>query len=145
MATLNLAGLVAAFPDAEIEETPFGPMARVPRERYKAFCEALQEAGCLLSSVTAVDRIETIEVVAHILESATGQEQITIKVALPPDDPRVDSLTPVWAGAEWQERETYDMYGVIFEGHPDPTRVLLVDDFEGFPLRKSFELEEVEW
>ncbi|MHB0976834.1 MAG: NADH-quinone oxidoreductase subunit C [Candidatus Aquicultorales bacterium] len=142
MAKFDLEALVSKF-SGSIEESAFETIARVPRENYRAFCEALKMEGCELSSITAVDRVEKLEVVAHIL--AAPAEQITVKADIPVDDPKVDSLYPVWAGSEWQERETYDMYGITFTDHPDLTRILLVDDFEGHPLRKSYELEEVPW
>ncbi|MCL5292138.1 MAG: NADH-quinone oxidoreductase subunit C [Actinobacteria bacterium] len=143
MRKLNLPEVVRRFDGARIEEIPFGRVLKVPRESFRALCEALKLDGCELSSITAVDRIESLEVDVHLLISPS--EQLTVKTEVPVDDPKVDSLCPVWTGAEWQEREVYDMYGVEFSGHPDLTRILLTDDFEGFPLRKSYELEEVEW
>lgn len=143
MAKVDAAAVAAGFPGAQVEETPFGPVVRVARESYRALCAALRGKGCEFSSITAVDRMEKFEVVVHLL--ASPAEQITVKTELPADGPKVDSLCPVWEGAEWQEREVYDMYGIDFVDHPDLTRILLPDDFEGFPLRKSFELEEVGW
>ncbi len=143
MANVDLAALSARFEGTEVRETQLGPIVIAPRESYRAICEALKLEGCELSSITAVDRGETVEVVAHLLESPSSQ--ITVKAILPDGDLKVDSLYPVWEGAEWQEREVYDMFGIEFADHPDLTRVLIVDDFEGYPLRKSFELEEAEW
>jgi len=57
---------------------------------------------------------------------------------IPLDDPKVDSVTPVWPGANFHEREAYDMMGIVFEGHPDLRRILLPDDFTFHPLRKNF-------
>ena len=57
---------------------------------------------------------------------------------MPDDDPRIDSLMPVWEGANWFEREVYDMFGITFDGHPDLRRILLYNGFEGHPLRKDY-------
>ena len=143
MAKVDLAAIAARFDGTEVQETELGPIVIVPRESFRAICEALKLEGCELSSITAVDKRENVELVVHLLESPSSQ--ITVKAVLPDGDLKVDSLYPVWEGAEWQEREVYDMFGVEFVDHPDLTRVLIVDDFEGFPLRKSFELEEAEW
>jgi NADH-quinone oxidoreductase subunit C len=59
-------------------------------------------------------------------------------VKLPVEEPHMPSMTAVWRGMDWQEREIYDLLGVIFDGHPDLRRILLPDDWEGFPLRKSY-------
>jgi len=64
-----------------------------------------------------------------------------VKTSCPEDDPVVPSATPLWAGANWHEREAYDMFGVRFEGHPDLRRILMPEDFDAFPLRKEFPME----
>ena len=65
---------------------------------------------------------------------------LAIACHLPREDPRVPTLTSLWPGAAWMERETYDMFGVIFDGHPGLTRILMPDDWEGFPQRKDYPL-----
>jgi NADH-quinone oxidoreductase subunit C len=65
-------------------------------------------------------------------------DRITVKLRVPTDDPRVDSVTPEWPTADHQEREVYDMFGVVFEGHPDLRRILMPEDYEGFPQRRDF-------
>ncbi|MGA0198788.1 MAG: NAD(P)H-quinone oxidoreductase subunit J [Prochlorotrichaceae cyanobacterium] len=65
-------------------------------------------------------------------------QEVRIKVFLPREDPRVDSVYWVWKGADWQERETYDMYGIIYEGHPSLKRILMPEDWVGWPLRKDY-------
>jgi len=87
--------------------------------------------------LTGVDRQDSLEVVYH-LSSTNRNHKITIKVAVPPNQPQIPSLCPVYKGVNWHERETSEMLGIIFEGHPDPRHLLLVDDFEGYPLRKDF-------
>jgi NADH-quinone oxidoreductase subunit C len=65
-------------------------------------------------------------------------DRITVKLRVPLDDPRVDSVTPDWPTANHQEREVYDMFGVVFDGHPDMRRILMPEDYEGHPQRRDF-------
>jgi len=65
-------------------------------------------------------------------------DRITVKVRVPGDDPTVPSVTPDWPTADFQEREVYDMFGVVFPGHPDPRRILMPEDYEGHPQRRDF-------
>ena len=97
-----------------------------------------------LVDVTAVeyrDRERTLEVV-YFLRSLERRADLRVKVELDPrGDLAVDSVTPLWAGANWLEREVYDMFGVAFRGHPDLRRILMWETYaEGFPLRKDFPL-----
>ncbi len=93
----------------------------------------------LLSSVTSVDRISHFEVVYH-LTSLQKNESLVIKINCGEGriDPKVSSVISVWRGAELQEREIYDLMGIMFEGHPNMKRLLLWENFEGHPLRKDF-------
>jgi NADH-quinone oxidoreductase subunit C len=89
--------------------------------------------------VTAVDYIgqrERFEVVYH-LYSTKHHHRIRLKARLPEENPSIASVVPVWVGANWHERETYDMYGIVFDGHPDLTRILMPADWSGHPLRKD--------
>ncbi|MCL5958166.1 MAG: NADH-quinone oxidoreductase subunit C [Chloroflexi bacterium] len=92
-----------------------------------------------LSSVSGVDRLDRIEVVYH-MHSLSSHLTLCLRARLNVDNPVVDSLTPVWAGANWHEREAYDLFGIKFSGHPDLRRIMLEDDFDGHPLRKSYRL-----
>jgi NADH-quinone oxidoreductase subunit C len=65
-------------------------------------------------------------------------DRISVKARLHTDDPRIDSVTEMFPGADFPEREVYDMFGVVFEGHPDLRRILMPEDFEGFPQRRDF-------
>ena len=65
-------------------------------------------------------------------------DRITVKVRVPTDDPRLPTVTGLFPGAEFPEREVYDMFGVVFDGHPDLRRILMPEDFEGFPQRRDF-------
>jgi NADH-quinone oxidoreductase subunit C len=65
-------------------------------------------------------------------------DRLTVKLRVPTDDPRVPSVTPEWPTANHQEREVYDMFGVVFDGHPDLRRILMPEDYEGYPQRRDF-------
>jgi NADH-quinone oxidoreductase subunit C len=80
---------------------------------------------------------ERFEVVYH-LHSLSQGHRLRVRVPVPESDPVVDSVTPLWAGANWFEREVWDMFGVRFRGHPDLRRVLLYEEFQGHPLRKDY-------
>jgi NADH dehydrogenase I D subunit len=93
--------------------------------------------------VTAVDYIgqqQRFEVVYH-LYSTRHHHRLRLKARVPEDRASLPSVTPVWVGANWLERETYDMYGIRFAGHPDLRRIYLYDEFEGHPLRKDYPKE----
>jgi len=89
---------------------------------------------------SATDRGETLEIVHGVRNLESGDE-IFVKTAVPADRPELDSVALVYSGAEWHEREVLDLFGVTFRGHPDPRRILLPDDYEGSPLRKSFAMD----
>lgn len=89
------------------------------------------------SCVSGVDRIDCFQVVYHIT-SYVNKITIEIIVDLPHDNPEVDSVTPLWGGANWHEREAYDMFGIIFKNHPKLERILLDEDVQFFPMRKDF-------
>ena len=91
----------------------------------------------LLSCISGVDMLDHIETVYHVRSLTRGQ-LLQIKVRLDHEKPEVDSVVSVWPTANWLERETYDLYGIKFKGHPDLRRMLLDDDFVGYPLLKSF-------
>jgi NADH-quinone oxidoreductase subunit C len=92
---------------------------------------------CGVDRLLIEDRFERFEVVCH-LYSLTHNHRLRVRVAVPEEDPVVDSLTAVWRSANWFEREIWDMYGIRFRGHPDLRRLLLYDQFEGHPLRKNY-------
>ncbi len=76
------------------------------------------------------------------LRSTAHRHRIRIKVRATEADPKVASLTPLWPGFDWQERETFDMYGIRYDGHPDLRRIYLYDEFVGYPLRKDYPKEK---
>lgn len=99
-----------------------------------------QELGYgMLMSVTGVDWKTSYQLVYHIYK-IDSPFPIVLKCSLPHDEnPEVPSLVPLWPGADFQEREIYDLFGVVFTGHPDLRRILLADDFPGHPLRKDWQ------
>jgi NADH-quinone oxidoreductase subunit C len=74
------------------------------------------------------------------LLSMTNNQRIRLEVSVPDSDPHIPSLVEVWAGNNWNERETFDMFGIIFDGHPGLTRILMPDDWQGHPQRKDYAL-----
>lgn len=93
-----------------------------------------------LSSVTAVDRYPAeprFEVVYH-LHSVERNERLRLKCRLSGGEPAIESVTSVWRGANWYEREVFDLFGIRFNGHPDLRRIMLPDEWEGHPLRKDY-------
>ncbi|MFH0926120.1 MAG: NADH-quinone oxidoreductase subunit C [bacterium] len=103
-------------------------------------CRFLKESELDLKhprSIAGVDRKEYLEVVYHLCSINNGNK-ITVKVKLPKDSAELPSLYNVYKGSEWHERETGEMFGITFDGHPDPRHLLLLDNFQGYPLRKDF-------
>jgi NADH/F420H2 dehydrogenase subunit C len=111
----------------------------IDREHLVAVCRFLRDqlSFDLLSCISGVDMLDHLETVYHLRSVARGQ-LLQLKVKIEHEKPEVDSVVSVWPTANWLERETYDMYGIRFSGHPDLRRMLLDDDFEGYPLLKTF-------
>src|SRR5690606_11301453 len=138
------------FPDAihDVSE-PKGLLTfTTAREQIPAVISFLQEEASLafrfLTDLTGVhypDRELPLGVVYH-LQSMALNRRLRIKAFLPLNDPHIESLAGLFPGANWMERETYDFFGIIFEGHPDLRRILNVDDMVAFPMRKEFPLED---
>lgn len=130
------------FDSVVFEDSLGQAVARIAPDDWLEFARAAKESGFeVCVDVTAVDwmrqRPVRFEVVANILsmEHALRLRMITTAER---QDPTVDSLVPVWPGANYAEREAFDMFGIVFEGHPDLTRILMPDEWEGYPLRKDF-------
>jgi len=99
----------------------------------------------MLSCVTGIDNgveANTMEIIYH-LYSIPFNVSLMLKVVLPRENPEVDSLCSVWKSANWLEREVYDMFGIQFKNHPDLRRILMPNDWEGFPLRKDYQHQEL--
>lgn len=117
------------------------------RERILDVCRYLKDDPDIqmdyladLCGVDYPDRKHRFEVV-YTLFSMKFQHRLTIKAQITEEDPCVDSVVSLWSGANWHEREACDMYGIIFNGHPDLRRILMPEDWEGFPLRKDHPLK----
>lgn len=123
----------------------------VKKEKIQEVCRYLKTNFDFkfLPDITAVDYLEKktprYEVVyyLHIFGPEFDENmRIRLKVELSEEDRMVDSVTPVWSGANWLEREVYDMFGIEFVGHPDLRRILMPEDYEVFPLRKDFDVRD---
>jgi NADH-quinone oxidoreductase subunit C len=119
----------------------------VPRELLRATAQQCRDNPALnfnlLSDATCIDRFPVeprLELNYHLL-SISRRDRVRLRTSLSVQHPVVDSLVPIWPGADWLEREIFDLFGIRFEGHPDLRRILLPDDFEGAPLRRDFPVE----
>jgi NADH-quinone oxidoreductase subunit C len=112
------------------------PAARVLRDRADL-------RFTFLADITAVDLhpAEPRFEVVYMLVSIAHGLRLRLKVRLPGEDAHVASLTTVWPAANWLEREVWDMFGIQFDGHPDPRRLLMPEDWDGFPLRKDYPVQ----
>ncbi len=96
----------------------------------------------VLADLAGVDTGQEMQVAYHLWSQTTPDWLRVIVEGLPRDDPRVPSATFLWKGAEWMERETYDMFGIVFEGNRDLRRIYMPPDYTSFPLRKDFYLAD---
>ena len=123
----------------------------VKKDLIKDICLFLRDEPSLrmnhLSDLTAVDFSRypgdtglRFEVVYNMI-SNVHHHRIRLKVRVPEEDPRIDSVSSIWQTANWHERETFDLMGIRFDGHPDLRRILLSEDWEGHPLRKEYPLK----
>ncbi|WP_438824413.1 NADH-quinone oxidoreductase subunit C [Bacillus sp. JJ63] len=96
-----------------------------------------------MSELHATDFVTHMEVYVHLF-SYGKRQSVAVKVKLDRDEPKVSSIAPLWSGADWPEREAYDLLGVVFEGHSNLKRILMPDDWIGYPLRKDYEPFDVE-
>jgi NADH-quinone oxidoreductase subunit C len=96
----------------------------------------------ILSDLAGVDTGQTLQVVYHLWSPLSAAWMRVIADGLSREDPRIPSITFIWGGAEWAEREAYDMFGINFEGNRDLRRIYMPPDYRGFPLRKDFMLAD---
>lgn len=137
---------VPRLPDRLVDQLAFPQ-----RDTYKEMVTAFRDAGFeMCADLCAVDYLthpgrslpdgvtpERFEVVVNLL-SLSSRQRVRIRVQVPESDPTVDSLTDVYPGTDAMEREAYDMVGILFAGHPDMTRILMPEEWEGHPLRKDY-------
>ncbi|HWA08985.1 MAG TPA: NADH-quinone oxidoreductase subunit C [Opitutaceae bacterium] len=142
--------LKARFPQVTDRASLDHPAVNVPAADVPAVLKYLREefAFDLLADVTAIDWAEGVSprftVVYHLL-STTGHAYLRVAANCASDAaPEVPSVVDLWAGANWHEREVYDMFGIKFAGHPDLRRILMWDEYPHFPLRKEFPLAGIE-
>ncbi|MCU5596387.1 NADH-quinone oxidoreductase subunit C [Bacillus wiedmannii] len=96
-----------------------------------------------MSELHATDFVTHMEVYVHLF-SYGKKQSVAVKVKLDREEPQVESVTALWKGADWPEREAYDLLGIVFKGHPNLSRILMPDDWIGYPLRKDYEPYDVE-
>ena len=145
-----LASLQQAVPGAPFERAPSIDLQTViytPRDTLPEVARALRdrpELGFdLLAELTAADywpsepRFELV----YILVSIANRTRLRLKVRLDAHDPHVATVTGVWPAANWLEREVWDLFGIAFDGHPDPRRLLMPEDWDGYPLRKDYPVQ----
>ncbi len=139
-----------AVPSARLVRTGSDTVLTVDPAEWPDLAARLKEEGFeMLVDLCGVDYLEfpagaihraeavRFEVVANLL-SVSRKERCRVRVPLIGNEPVCPTVTGVWPGADWYEREAFDMFGIVFEGHPDMTRILMPDDWEGHPLRKDY-------
>jgi NADH-quinone oxidoreductase subunit C len=141
-----VASLQQAVPDATFEAATTVDLHSafyVSRDHVAAAARALRETSSLdfsfLAELTAVDywpREPRFEVV-YVLVSLRHRFRARMKVRVAGADARLSTVSAIWPAANWLEREVWDLFGIVFDGHPDPRRLLMPEDWEGFPLRKD--------
>lgn len=144
----TLAELTAAIPATTTSEFRGQMRAIVPREHLQAAFQLLRDRRKfdLMVDVTCVDYLhyrgaEHRFGLVYLLASTVTNERLTLRVFLDEPELTVPSAVPLWEGANWMEREVFDMFGILFDGHPDLRRILLPDEFAAFPLRKDYPLQ----
>ncbi|HWI20153.1 MAG TPA: NADH-quinone oxidoreductase subunit C [Vicinamibacterales bacterium] len=146
-----IAAIAPAVPGASYEalvssDAAVTPTILVPREFIVATCQALQGPGLeyvAFSDVTAVDyhpnRLPRYDLVYHLV-SPHRRARVRLKVRINAQE-AIDTLTTLYPGAGWPEREVYDLFGIVFDGHTDLRRLMMPDDWEGHPLRKDYAVQ----
>ena len=141
-----LARLAGDFGQVAFEAEADGDVAHVPPSDVGEFVAAAKDAGydvfIDLCGVDYLRRKPRYEVVINLL-SYTRRRRLRIRVGVDGAQPEMPSISGVFPGANFYERETYDLFGIAFTGHPDLTRILLPDDWEGHPLRKDYSVGSV--
>lgn len=143
MKPTDIFSLIQKNTKADVKLLEDGPETSVfvPADAVFSVMEYLKSANDLafnnLMSQTAVHEKEELKLFWHLF-SFSQKHRLTVESVVPISHPKVASVTKLWAAADWLERETYDLFGVEFVGHPDLRRIMLPEDWEGFPLRKDY-------
>ncbi|MCF7809799.1 NADH-quinone oxidoreductase subunit C [bacterium] len=141
--------LHSSFPDSglQLDENVPVPLVVVPREHLAKIAKFLRDDEkmyfeCLmcLSGIEMGDELHTV----YNLYSMKHEHKVSLRCIATKEDPVMPTVSSIWATADWHERESYDLMGITYEGHPDPRRILCPDDWEGHPLRKDYEPQK-EW
>jgi len=144
-----------AFPEEVLETAEFRgqPQVVLRRDRIVEICRFLRDEPDLafdypasLCGVDYLGRDPRFEVVYNLYSTA-HRHRVILRAQVPESDAAIETVTGVWVGVNWHERETWDMFGISFRGHPDLRRILMPEDWEGHPLRKDYPLKgpEKEW
>ena len=141
----SLLGGITAEIDAALDEV----VLNVAPDDIPGVCRLARDNPELgfdyLRCLSVVDYVDRLDVVYHLF-SLEKRHKMVIKASVSPDSPHIPSVTSIWRAANWFEREGHDLFGVVFEGHPDLAPLLLYEGFEGYPGRKSFPFHEyTEW
>lgn len=148
--TTIVASLQEAVPGVELEvagSVDVHPTVWAPSDRLPSIALALRDRPELrfdvLADLTAVDywpREPRFELV-YVLVSTERRHRLRLKARLPGIAAHLGTVTGVWPAANWLEREVWDLFGIVFDGHPDPRRLLMPEDWEGYPLRKDYPVQ----
>jgi len=139
--------LRSRFPSAVLETVepngdPFAIVDGAQMAEIGAFLKDTPELDFdYLASVGGTDDLQNLWSVVH-LYSIRRNHRLVLKAKLDRNDPHLPTLCPVWPTANWHEREAYDLYGIRYDGHPDLRRILLPEDWPGYPMRKDYDFPE---
>ena len=133
---------IVASLETRFSATPYALGVEIPAVSLLTAVRALRDAHGYRYYVlgTGTEGATSFEV-THAVRNLLSNDTLFVKVVVPKDAPEIDSIAFVYAGAEWQEREIWDLFGVTFNGHPDLRRILMPDEYPGHPLRKSFAMD----
>lgn len=130
----------------QVQTTIEGTALIIPKEKIRDVSFFLKKDPeyrmDYLASLTGVDYKEHLEVVYHLYSIEKKEGSVILKTKTDREKSVVPSVTPVWRGAEFQEREAYDLFGINFEGHPDLRRILMWEGFQFYPMRKDYVQED---
>jgi NADH-quinone oxidoreductase subunit C len=122
------------------------PYIRILHSRTKDVCIFLRDDSRMnfnyLSCLSGVDCSKKYLSAVYHLASTVNRNKVVLKARCTKENPHIQSVSMVWRTADWHEREAYDLFGIIFDGHPDLRRILLPEDWEGYPLRKGYKVQE---
>jgi NADH-quinone oxidoreductase subunit C len=134
-----------AILDAKLDGV-IDPWIKIPPDRIKEASRFLRDDERMLFDslmlLTGMDYGNNRLGVVYHLHSMKWNHKIVLKVEVSTEQTHVQSVESIWKTADWQEREAFDMFGIVFDGHPDLRRILMPDDWEGFPLRKDYQVPE---